>query len=434
VGTRLDADRCRRIVAEVTSLLAEREETFPKHGIDSAAAFRRNPPPAGDRPFGDVFLVIDGFMTLRQEFEDLAESVNALAARGLGFGIHVLLSVNRWMELRPALRDMIGTFFELRLGDPADSAVDRRAAANVPTVPGRGLTRDQLHFLTALPRLDGRRTGDDLAAGARDLAARVAAAWPAEPAPPVRLLPRELPASALPGPDSGPAVPIGIAERDLGPVAVDFAADPHLLVFGDSESGKTNLLRLIARGLTERRTPAGAAVMVVDYRRSLLEVVTGEHLLTYAGSEPTLTASMGDVVQGMRARLPGPSVTAEQLRRRSWWSGPELFLIVDDYDLVAAQGGNPLLGLVDLLPQSRDIGLHLIVARRSGGAGRALYEPMLQRLRELGTPGVLLSGSRDEGPLLAGVKLSPRPPGQGQYVDRRGTAGVIQVAWSPPST
>jgi S-DNA-T family DNA segregation ATPase FtsK/SpoIIIE len=434
VGTRLEAERCRRIVAEVSTLLTEREETFPKHGIDSATAFRRNPPPAGDRSFGDVFLVIDGWMTLRQEFEDLEEAVNTLAARGLGFGIHVLLSVNRWMELRPALRDMIGTFFELRLGDPADSAVDRRAAANVPTVPGRGLTRDHLHFLTALPRLDGRRTGDDLAAGAQDLAARVAAAWPGDPAPPVRLLPREVPASTLPGANSGPAVPIGLAEQDLGPVSVDFAADPHLLVFGDSESGKTNLLRLIARGLTERRTPAEAAIMVVDYRRSLLEVVTGEHLLAYAGSEPTLTASMRDVVQGMRNRLPGPSVTADQLRRRSWWSGPELFLIVDDYDLVAGQAGNPLLALVDLLPQSRDIGLHLIVARRSGGAGRALYEPMLQRLRELGTPGVLLSGSRDEGPLLDGVKLSPRPPGQGRYVGRRATAGVIQVAWLPPST
>ena len=47
-----------------------------------------------------------------------------------------------------------------------------------------------------------------------------------------------------------------------------------------------------------------------------------------------------------------------------WWQGPELFVLVDDYDLVAAAGRNPLAGLVDLLPQARDIGLHLILARR----------------------------------------------------------------------
>jgi S-DNA-T family DNA segregation ATPase FtsK/SpoIIIE len=181
----------------------------------------------------------------------------------------------------------------------------------------------------------------------------------------------------------------------------------------------------------DRYTPRQAAIMVVDYRRSLLDVVTGDHLLTYAGSEPTLTGAIRDVAKGIRDRLPGPEVTSEQLRHRSWWTGPELFVLVDDYDLVAAQGGNPLLALVDLLPHSRDIGLHLVVARRSGGAGRALFEPVLQRLRELGTPGVLLSGAKDEGALIGGVKPSPRPPGQGLYVGRRGDASVIQVAWLP---
>ncbi|PRY31937.1 type VII secretion protein EccCa [Pseudosporangium ferrugineum] len=430
VAGRLDAERCRRIVAELDCLLTEREALFQEHGIDSMAAFRRDPPAGADgRVFGDVFLVIDGWMTLRQEYEALSETISSLAARGLGYGIHVVLSVSRWMELRPALRDMIGTQFELRLGDPSDSAVDRRAAAAVPTAAGRGVTRDKLHFLAALPRLDHSRSGDDVAAGIADLARRVARAWPGGRAPQVRLLPRLLPAAQLPAADGSRPVPIGIAEADLRPIALDFDADPHLIVFGDNESGKSGLLRLLASGLTDRYAPAEAAILVVDYRRSLLDVVTGEHLLAYAGSEPTLTATIGDVAKGMRDRLPGPGVTSEELRRRSWWTGPELFILVDDYDLVAGPGGNPLLALADLLPHSRDIGLHLLVARRSGGAGRALYEPVLQRLRELGTPGILLSGAKDEGALLGGLKPSPRPPGQGQYVGRRGDASVLQVAW-----
>ncbi|MDG4829501.1 type VII secretion protein EccCa [Solwaraspora sp. WMMD1047] len=434
-ATRLDAERCRRIVAELTGLLADREELFQRLGLDSAAAFRRDRPAGPDgRPFGDVFLIIDGWLTLRQEFEALEEAVNTLAARGLGFGIHVILSVNRWMEVRPALRDTLGTQFELRLGDPADSAIDRRAASGVPAgEPGRGITEEKLHFLTALPRLDGVGRADDLAGGVTDLVSRVAAAWPGEPAPPVRLLPRLVPAADLPAAEpGGTAIPIGIAEHDLKPVRVDFAADPHLIAFGDTESGKTNLLRLLARGIQDRYSPAGAAILVVDYRRGLLDVVGGDHLLGYAGSEPSLTAVMPEIAQGMRARLPGPDVTAEQLRRRSWWSGPEMFVLVDDYDLVATQGGNPLLPLVELLPQARDIGLHLIVARRSGGAGRALYEPVVQRLRELGSPGLVLSGSRDEGALVADVKPSVRPPGQGQFVSRRTGAAVVQVAWTPP--
>jgi S-DNA-T family DNA segregation ATPase FtsK/SpoIIIE len=134
----------------------------------------------------------------------------------------------------------------------------------------------------------------------------------------------------------------------------------------------------------------------------------------------------------MAERLPGPEVTADQLRNRSWWRGSELYLLVDDYDLVAGGSGNPLTALVDYLPQARDIGLHVVVARRSGGAGRAMFDPVIQRLREVGTPGLVLSGDRDEGALLGAVRPSAQPPGRGHLVGRRGDAQLVQLAWLTP--
>jgi S-DNA-T family DNA segregation ATPase FtsK/SpoIIIE len=135
----------------------------------------------------------------------------------------------------------------------------------------------------------------------------------------------------------------------------------------------------------------------------------------------------------MRQRLPGPDVTPEQLRTRSWWTGPELFLLVDDYDLVATQSGNPLAPLAQFVPQARDIGLHLIIARRTGGASRALYEAVLQRMRDIATPGIQLSGSREEGALIGDVKPSPQPPGRGYLITRRSGAMLVQLAWAPPA-
>ena len=87
-------------------------------------------------------------------------------------------------------------------------------------------------------------------------------------------------------------------------------------------------------------------------------------------------------------------------------------MLVDDYDLVTGAGSNPLTPLLEFLSQARDIGLHLVVARRSGGASRALYEPVLTRLRELSTPGMVMSGDRDEGVLLGNVRPGPLPPGR----------------------
>jgi S-DNA-T family DNA segregation ATPase FtsK/SpoIIIE len=141
---------------------------------------------------------------------------------------------------------------------------------------------------------------------------------------------------------------------------------------------------------------------------------------------------LADIAEGLRARLPGPDVTQEQLRNRSWWSGAELFILVDDYDLVAGPSGNPLDAMLEFLPQAKDVGLHLILARRTGGASRSLYEPVMQRVRELGSPGVVLSGARDDGPLLGEVKLSHQPPGRGHLVSRRSGVELIQIAWLPP--
>src|SRR5438128_11310931 len=95
----------------------------------------------------------------------------------------------------------------------------------------------------------------------------------------------------------------------------------------------------------------------------------------------------------MARRLPGPDVTQEQLRNRSWWKGPELFLVVDDYDLVVTSGNNPLQPLSEFLSQAKDVGLHLVVVRRTGGAGRALYDPIIGRLKEINSPGLVMSGS-----------------------------------------
>ncbi|SCG45118.1 type VII secretion protein EccCa [Micromonospora inositola] len=438
VAGRRDTEAVRRTVAEVVAVLDDRETLFAQHGIDSVASYRRRRAAGefSDDPFGDVFLVVDGWNTLRQEYEELEQTITNLANRGLGFGVHVVITAVRWAEIRINMRDLLGTKLELRLGDAAESEVDRRAAQNVPVgSPGRGLTRDKLHFLTAVSRIDGKRDVDDLTEASVALAGHVAANWPGRPAPKVRLLPRRLPVAELAKvvDRSAPGLPIGVNESALAPVYLELANEPHLTVFGDAECGKTNVLRLIARGIVERYTPAQARLVIADYRRGLLGAVEGDHLLDYAPSNQVFSQGLGSIRSALQNRLPGPDVTTAQLRDRSWWAGPDLYLLVDDYDLVASGGSNPLSALHELLPQARDIGLHLIVARRVGGVARALYEPVLQRLRELDSPGLLMSGNREEGAVFGNLRPSPQPPGRGTLVRRRDGQQLIQTAWSEPT-
>jgi S-DNA-T family DNA segregation ATPase FtsK/SpoIIIE len=436
VAGRLEPDVVRRTVAELAALLERRERDFAARRIDSIADYRRlrrDGRVPGDG-YGDAFLVVDGWQTFRQEFEALEPAVLDLAARGLAYGVHVVVAANRWSEIRPGLRDLLGTRFELRLGEPFESEVHRRAAANVPEhAAGRGITKEGLHFLGALPRVDAAASVTDLADGVRRMVRVIAAEWAGAPAPPVRLLPAELPAAALPAPDPAGrhVVPIGIDENALAPVQLDFTQEPHLLIVGDTESGKSNLLRLIAGQLADRHTPKQARLVMIDYRRALLDAVTSDHLIAYAATRPAAETLVRDVAEALRDRLPGPDVTAEQLRTRTWWQGADLYVLVDDHDLVAGTGGgstSPLLPLLDLIPQARDVGLHLVLAQRSGGISRSLFEPVLRAMRDATTAGLLLSGSRDEGVVLGDVRMQKLPPGRGILVGRRLGNRMVQTA------
>jgi len=124
-------DEVRRIVTEVAALVSARE--------------------AGAPVADDVLLIVDGWSALRTELDPLEPMVQQIAQRGLAVGIHVVATATRWSDIRPSMRDLFGSRIELRLGDPLDSEVDRRTAAQVPANrPGRGLTSDGHHLLVAV--------------------------------------------------------------------------------------------------------------------------------------------------------------------------------------------------------------------------------------------------------------------------------------------
>ncbi|KUH95607.1 type VII secretion protein EccCa [Mycobacterium sp. IS-3022] len=441
VSGRADTDLCRRTVAVVESLIRSREDRFRRMGVDSMTDYhaRRTAgdPAAADDPYGDVFLVVDGWAQLRQQFEYLEAEITAIAAQGLAFGVHLIVTASRWAELRPALKDQIGTRIELRLGDPTESEMDRRRArALTNSPPGRGITADGREMVIALPRWDGVCG----VAGLRDAITatvdRHLQRWAGQCAPRIELLPTLVTHSQLiesaPAAQHAGTLLIGIEERELRPLTVDFADQSHLLVLGEAGCGKTSLLRLLCHEIVRTCDASRALLEIVDFRRSLLGVVESEHFCGYAASPAALATRLPKLLGRLEARMPGESVTQRQLRDRSWWSGPEVFLVIDDYDLVAASTGNPLTPLADLLPHAEDLGLHLVVARRSGGAARAMFDPVLARMRELGCMGVMMSASPDDGVLLGSVRPSAQPPGRGTLITRGDGEQLIQVGWTDP--
>ena len=204
-------------------------------------------------------------------------------------------------------------------------------------------------------------------------------------------------------------------------------------MLGDGECGKTNLLRLVARGLADRFSTEELVFAVMDPRRGLRDAVPEGHLGGYAGNGKVCGGLAAGIAKELDKRMPEAVADSQALADGGWFHGPRIVVLVDDYDMLTAAGQQPLAPFLPYVPSARDIGLHFVVARRVAGAARALYDPFLQALRESGTSGLVMAGDRGEGQLFPGVYAGGQPPGRGRWVRRGEPTRLVQTAIAEPT-
>ncbi len=434
IAPRTDREQLGRTLDELLGMLAHREVVFRDRGLDSMeqlrAAHARGEVP--ELPSADIVLVVDGAGAIRTDFDELDDRFTDLLNRGPSFGIHLVVSLLRWNDLRVTIQPAFGTRVELRLNDPGDSVHSRKLAATLRADNrGRALTDELLFAQTALPLLTATEdeSGLETTEALVQLARASDRAWTGGRVPAVRVLPTHVEAEAMPDAvDEPTGVPIGLAESTLEPLTLDlFGADPHLIVLGDSGSGKTALLRGIAAGLADRYTSDEVVLAVFDPRRGLTGVVPEDYVGGYAGSAALGVNLTAAICKELSTRMP-QNVTDPNAAGGGHWTGPQIVLLVDDYDVLTAAGQAPLEEFAAYLPSARDVGLHVVLTRPVAGASRGMWDPVVALVRDTGASGLIMSGDRGEGQLISNVYARPEPVGRGTFVRRGSPNQHVQLA------
>jgi DNA segregation ATPase FtsK/SpoIIIE-like protein len=224
---------------------------------------------------------------------------------------------------------------------------------------------------------------------------------------------------------------------DLQPVYLNFAENAHLMVTGRRECGRTTTLATIMSEIGRVYAPGAsiapptsrpsAQVWLVDPRRQLLTVLGTEYVEKFAYNLDGIATMMDELAAVLARREPPPGLSAEELLSRSWWSGPEIFLIIDDVQQLPPGFDSPLHKAAPWVTRAADVGLHVIVTRTFGGWSSAGSDPLLRALAQANAPLLVMDADPDEGFIRGKMKGGPLPRGRGLLM-AEDTGVFVQVA------
>ena len=383
-----DGQRVVRLLRDLRSRIDERSERFAAVRAGSLPEYRSAPEGRADEP--RVLVLVDGYSAFHSTYERIeggkwVDLLTQLVGDGRQFGVNFVLTADRRSAFPLALASAVPGRLVLRL-----ATRDEYAAAGVPldvitgaSPPGRAVFGD---LETQVALLGGEVSGDAQTEAMIELGEYLRSRAHT-PAPPVRVLPEEVPLSSIDRTPAGFA--FGLRDADLGPAVLEFGPG-GFIVTGPPRSGKTTALDALVAGAP----PTVKGVVIV------------------ASHESRLTRER----PGCRTAV-GAEEGAELLRQVAGSTDRDLLVVVDDlHDLADSDVG---FALADMLRMVRSHGW-MVVASAGAETARRAYDGALREIRG-SKAGLLLQPDSEVDGDIVGIRL-PRiadavwPPGRGYLV------------------
>ena len=447
-----------RLLAEVASVVAYRQQALMSRGladIDPYLESRTDTDKLHD-PYGRLVVMIDGLDSMREERRaaggDISD-ITGLLTNGPAVGVYVIATCKKTIT---GVCDRFPLTIQLRCQDTqmlTSSVLGgiemRKRLSDMPAAePGRVIDLTTgLYQRAAVPIADpitpshvdkGLDMYDYNVSHSGAITAMCASLAQAAPvkAVPIETVQRVISFTDFLGETQAvDGVYLGKDSGDLSLVPLPTPASGNRLftVLGELGSGRTNLLRTLMYSIVaHERTPQLAQFYVFDPNMNLLDV--RDNLQAFISgyvvnpTDEAGTTAIERLVSELSGRIPrDPStLTADMIRDRSWYSGRNIYIIMDDVERMRPSpgGADPLAPIISLMGQTYNIGLTVISSVLASRWDSMMSDPFRKTLNDKSAPLMLMSASRDIGTGIPGVKfLGGQPAGRGQ-VYRTGVQGL----------
>lgn len=399
---------------------------------------------------GEIVLVVEDFVTLKTKLQTPREDrfvprMVTITQDGSAAGVHALISsITHGHAFQSHVSNNVNGKIELKLGGNDTSNLSRIESKMLPEgQPGWGISPAGYRMRVGLPQMTS--AAGTLAADKDSLGAVFEHEVGAKRATTMAKLPDVITLADLQAQAPGKVV-VALRERDLAPVVWNFKRNPHLVVLGRPDSGRTTALRGAGQAVMDVYGPQEARFHIIDLKKQNMGMFDGRYVDSYSVSGAQARARMQELAVQMRARRPADdlNLSPEELATRRFWEGPEVFVVIDNAELMPNYNqpdypfypdrNNDNASLIPLLQEASQLGLHIMYTAQLNPAYAmaSTHNPLFGTLRNMYSPTLILDGD----PSLAAVAANVRPvpqerPGKGLWVETE-LVGTVLAPWTEP--
>jgi S-DNA-T family DNA segregation ATPase FtsK/SpoIIIE len=341
-----EEERVNRLLRKLGSIIEERQALLSEAGLTDIYSYNQKNPL---KPLPAVLVAIDNFAEFKENFEGLMPTLISLAREARAYGVHFVITADQPNAVPGKLFSLFTERMTLKLSDSTEyTVVVGRGVPDMGNIYGRGVTkvgRIPLEFQVALPlgeEEDPTKRVDE-AEQLKRIAQRMNAvwggAWKGTPPASIETLPirisLEKALASAPAPTAKRLMPVlGLDDADLAWFRLDLARQgPHLVVIGQSNSGKTTALRTLVLSLCSSYGPNEVMLVLVDFQRRFFEY--GIPNTQNLGLLPHVVQTIGSTDQ-LEELVNNLKLECKDLKETP--NRRKIYILIDNYDSFSDEG------------------------------------------------------------------------------------------------